>query len=292
MHPDHKKTLAKWAPRHFHCNYTARCINNLAALYNAERYLELNACTEETFAAVDMPHKTLVASHFLFPTEYYAKTGCRFVLSGPDNFFATALKNDDPLAFDIIFIKNQRSATKALRYFESSMQHAHSNTIWLMDNTLPISPYTDPLSRVCAHTWLADVFKAVLLIHDAHPEISYCTIADSGSPQTIFWQAANAIRKPAFSSPEEITALDHHSLPKIAPLLMPIPEAFLPRLIGLALDPAAYAPEYAWQHLVQNPAATFRYATLERQHAANSIPVRKLVLRAIKRKLTALLLGN
>lgn len=291
------RSIGKRQPEETQCRHgqdrAAHRINILAGLYGAEHYLELNAYSDETFASVTMPRKTLVAPHFLFPTQSYAGTGCDFILSGPDNFFASTLKNNGQHpTFDIIFIKNQRSFANALRLFKSSLNHAHADSIWLLDNTLPASPYTSLLGQICAHAWLADTFKAVLAIHDSHPEISYCTVADCGPPQTILWRAANADRTPFFSSPEEIENLDHRALPDIAALLMPISEMLLSHMIGLALTPAAYLPGYTWQHLIQTPPTISRRIALEHQRGAAKKPSADswpAILRSMKNKLAALL---
>lgn len=249
-------------------------VHILAKTFNAERYLEIGVATGKTFFAVDMPYKVAVDPDFLFDPEERKQPGTAFFPQPSDDFFADlrARPADAPalvpgmpgdgVVFDIIFIDGLHTFEQSFRDFENSLAFAHENTIWIIDDTVPIDPYTaipdQGRSRALRHAaglkgrpWHGDVFKTVFAIHDAYPEFSYCTLT-GGNPQTVLWRTERSDRKPVFSSFEEISRLGYFDMLDHAGLMMPVADSMLLSLLGQRLAPHLYENGDAWKKLCKS----------------------------------------
>jgi hypothetical protein len=246
----------------------------LSTLGAAERYLEIGVQLGNTFFNVPLPIKVAVDPNFLFdPAERQGDGAYYFSL--PSNDFFSMLQSQNhgierALPFDIIFIDGLHTLEQSLMDFANSLNYAHDNTLWLIDDTVPCDAYsalpdmdTALVKRYRAGlqdgSWHGDVFKTVFAIHDLCPEISYCTLV-SGNPQTILWRSKGNKRKPAFSSLQEISSLNYYDMFGKAGLMMPVADERLRSLIGLGLDPARDADPLSWQMLITCPDLFFKIA--------------------------------
>ncbi len=122
--------------------------------------------------------------------------------------------------------------------------------VWVIDKTMPLVG--------------ADVggpFKALMAIHDFHPEISYATIVAHESATTVLWRSPPmGGRVKAFSSLEEIESLDVYSSLKYTKLLVPVSEGAIFLLIGHSVNPDMEIPAGSknWEGLFSEPEANIQ----------------------------------
>jgi hypothetical protein len=247
----------------------------LSTLGAAERYLEIGVQSGRTFFNVPLPVKVAVDPNFLFDPADRRGDGAYYFSLPSDDFFSMLQSQnhgiESALPFDIIFIDGLHTFEQSLRDFDNSLNYAHDNTLWLIDDTVPCDAYSAlpdmdtalrkryMAARLKDGSWHGDVFKTVFAIHDLYPEISYCTLV-SGNPQTILWRSNGNKRKPAFKSLWEIGRLNYYDMFGKAGLMMPVAEDRLRSLIGLGLDPAKDADPLSWQMLITHPDSFFKIA--------------------------------
>lgn len=255
-------------------------INYLVQKYQAQTYLELNVHQKKTFSLVAAPVKVM-ACPLAQQAEGKAQAENATVLPlAPDAFFQqlatpgsavrAALEKQVPsLLFDIIFINGEHSFAVSLRDFTNSLAYAHENTVFVLNATVPNSPYSalPDKKRALAYSraaglagaaWHGDVFKTVFAIHDLFPQYSYCTLAEE-STQTFIWRADDTRKRaPLFGSLERIAALDYFGMLEHAAALMPVAPDLLPKLIGKSLVPYEYARPGTWKKLFYSPPAAMK----------------------------------
>ena len=259
----------------------------LADVNGGHRYLEIGVRAGDTFFHVNMPFKIAVDPCFLFNPEEYPANGVYYLPVTSDVFFQKLRDEDGDCAplfaackgkpvFDIIFIDGLHTHEQSLRDFENSLEFAHDDTLWLLDDTVPCDAYSAiPNFRVSLYKrkragltgtpWHGDVFKTVFAIHDKYPEFSYCTLL-SGNPQTVVWKAAVSERKKFFSAPSAPANATYETLLHNAALLMPVDDGMLPCYIGTTLTPLDDAPAEAVARLS-------RALPSDCEHASTSLTV-------------------
>jgi len=236
-------------------------LNSLASLRDARRYLEIGVRDGATFFAITLPFKAAVDPVFDFNPKDNAAPGVSFHAL-PSNIFFHKLKNGDlnvetlqfpggveekPL-FDVIFIDGLHTFEQSYKDFTNSLEFAHDNTLWLLDDTVPCDEYSAiPIEELSFHMrekaglpgkpWHGDVYKTVMAIHDFHPDYSYCTMM-GGNPQTVVWKAKPKTRKPVFGTIDAIKRLSYYDLIKFNVLLMPTKDEQLTEMVGKSLVPA------------------------------------------------------
>lgn len=176
--------------------HSARRINNLARHVKANSYLEIGVQHGYTFLAVDIESKVAVDPQFLFDFSIYQSDLVEFNQITSDEFF---LHHARERTFDVMFIDGLHTFEQAFRDFCNSICHSHSNSIWIIDDTIPsdvFSTLRDPIEAIAfrqaagvhSEAWHGDVFKLVFAIHDFFPEFSYVTVNTDGNPQTVIWR--------------------------------------------------------------------------------------------------------
>jgi hypothetical protein len=188
-------------------------LNAIAKINSASKYLEVGVNKGITFNQVNVPFKVAVDPTFRFNTQEYANSNTIFHEVTSDAFFTdTALKYE---SFDLIYLDGLHTFEQTFRDFCASLRYSHSNTIWLIDDTNPISFFSaDPdstrarkLRRLVgdeSKSWMGDVFKTIFAIHDFFPQFNYATFTEHG--QTVLWIETRQDFSPVFNSLEKISS--------------------------------------------------------------------------------------
>ncbi|MDL2268237.1 class I SAM-dependent methyltransferase [Desulfovibrio sp. OttesenSCG-928-G15] len=246
-------------------------INALAAKYGAKKYLEIGVSKGDTFLCVDIPHKVAVDPNFRFDVTAHSRPGTFYYSITSDEFFSMykeseaascASKEHGGTEFDIIFIDGLHTFEQAYRDFVESLKFSHAKTVWILDDTVPCDPYSAVNDQNLSYAyrkkaglggapWHGDVFKALLAIHDRHPEFCYCTIMDRGNPQTVLWRSQTGEkREPLFASLEEIDSLDYFGMLRHAHVFEPVGEKEAQQRIGTQVPVGRDASPDAWKNLM------------------------------------------
>jgi len=190
-------------------------INSLARLNDAQRYLEIGVSTGQNFLKVDVPFKVGVDPHFHFNYIDYQQDNTQLHQMTSDLYWATVCSNEK---FDIIYLDGLHTFNQTFRDFCSSLAHAHDNTIWLIDDTLPIgffaaspnlrfSHYSRNLLGIKETFWMGDVFKVIFAIHDLFPSFSYATLTGHG--RTVVWKQKRTNFNPMWNSLKKICNMNY-----------------------------------------------------------------------------------
>lgn len=236
--------------------WSARRLNRIARAVGAQRYLEIGVAGGETFRAVEVPERTGVDPAFRFDIDAVADARTHLVPVRSDVFFAGL-----PIeaTFDLAFVDGLHTSTQTWRDLNNVLQHAHPRTVILIDDTLPVDPWSAIPDQVRSMRlraaaarpgipWHGDVFRAVFAIHDLHPGLDYRTITGSGNPQTLVWRSTAGGRPPRFEDVEAITRLDWFDLQDHLEVMRCAPEdeaieACLAGLPGASTGAAAQRPD-------------------------------------------------
>jgi hypothetical protein len=247
-------------------------IDLLASINSAKSYIEIGVATGATFFPVKIPLKVAVDPCFQFNFAGYAAANragenAQFFQMPSDKFFSMLKAGghglEKWLPFDVIFIDGLHTFEQSLRDFENSLNYAHDNTLWLIDDTVPCDAYSALPNCEMANfkrkraglqvgPWHGDVYKTIFAIHDKYPEISYCTLV-SGNPQTILWRSKGNSRPPVFGSMREIDKIDYFGMLQHGKLLMPVEDGRLADLIGKPVNPMRDAHPSSWWLLITHP---------------------------------------
>lgn len=213
---------------------SSRRLKRIAAHIGARSYLEIGVARGATFNNVGLPRQVGVDPHFLFSTEAFHRAGVDFLAITSDEFF---ISRRPPETFDLIFLDGFHTFEQTFRDFCNSLTSAHDRTVWLIDDVLPIDPYSALRNHedavafrkragITAHpgAWHGDVYKMVFMIHDFFPTLSYVTIATGGNPQTIVWKAPRAEFKPVLGKVESIDRLDYFDVQRRQSILNLLPD--------------------------------------------------------------------
>lgn len=246
----------------------------IARTTRPKTYLEIGVRDGSTFLNFGIPYKVGVDPEYTFDWKATENDRTFLFPLESDNFFSLLAGSgqDDrknrmleawPYEkpnFDLIFIDGMHTFEQSLKDFENSLAFANENTVWILDDTVPSSPYSAlkncdwsmKLRKRAGFTsqeWHGDVYKTVLAIHDLHPEFSYCTLMGL-NPQTVIWRAKNRPGKPAFSSIKEINSLSYFDMLANAHLFVPVPDTEFPLLFGKTVNPENYKTENIWERLI------------------------------------------
>jgi hypothetical protein len=247
-------------------------IDLLASINSAKSYIEIGVNTGATFFPVKIPFKVAVDPQFRFGFDAYAAANregenSQFFETTSDIFFAMLRSKahglEKMLPFDIIFIDGLHTFEQSFRDFENSLEYAHENTLWLIDDTVPCDAYSAlpdinmasfkrKRAGLVVGPWHGDVYKTIFAIHDKYPEISYCTLV-SGNPQTILWRSKGNQRSPVFGSIKEIDKMNYFDMLSRGQLLMPVEDRNLVGLIGKGISPVKDAHPMSWKALITHP---------------------------------------
>lgn len=240
-------------------NISAARINVLARRYGFTRYLEIGVNRGETFLGVSMPHKTAVDPVFAFNVAPHRGPTTQFFPLPSDDFFAElprlitrtpyASASRERFCFDIVFIDGLHTFAQAYRDFLHSLPYTHAKTIWIFDDTVPCDPWSAipdqqtsyryrKMAGLDGTPWHGDVYKAIIALHDFHPEFSYATQVTYGNPQTIVWRTEKpAERRPVFGDPAKIAALSYFDMLDCHRLLLPLDHVAALDRVGTVCNP-------------------------------------------------------
>ena len=191
-------------------------LNQLATINKSSNYLEIGVSKGITFNAVNIKNKVAVDPKFKFKTQKYATENIVFLEITSDEFFKNHAKGFE--SFDLIYLDGLHTFEQTFRDFCASVSLAHSQTIWLIDDTCPGS-YAQAQSSLQNCTklrqfspekngnWMGDVFKIVAAIHDFFPQFSFATFPHHG--QTVVWNQWRSDFEPLWNSLETISRLEY-----------------------------------------------------------------------------------
>ena len=200
-------------------SWSVRRINAIAAMNNAECYLEIGVNKGETFLNVPIAGKDGVDPQFQFDVRSHSSANVRMFSQFSDDFWTSG----NPRTYDIIFIDGLHTFEQTFRDFVSSLMYSHSRTVWLLDDTIPsdvfsaIPDYRRSMqerqrANLPGVPWHGDVFKIVPALHDFFPVLNYATITGSGNPQTVLWHGPRAKFQPRFNNLETISRLTYFDI--------------------------------------------------------------------------------
>ena len=169
-------------------------LNALAQINSASTYLEIGVFQGETLKKVNVPLKIAVDPKFMFDYQSITNPSSRFYQLTSDIFFDQ--KAGEYESFDLIYLDGLHSFEQTYRDFLNSIKFSNEKTIWLIDDTCPVSWLSSlrnhklvkiiyGLLNAKNRTWMGDVFKTIFAIHDQHLEMNYATFTGHG--QTAIW---------------------------------------------------------------------------------------------------------
>ena len=191
-------------------------LNSLAKINSTKKYLEVGVETGRTFLEINAPFKVGVDPNFLFNFKNYADENTLFYPINSDEFWS----NSCPInhKFDLIYLDGLHTFDQTFRDFCASQNHAHDNTIWLLDDTYPTDFFASQpdykfvyLGRKFLRSketfWMGDVFKVVFAIHDFFPQFRYATFPQHG--QTVVWKERRSNFHPTWKSLNKISRMGY-----------------------------------------------------------------------------------
>lgn len=197
---------------------SARRINALAEINNAQSYLEIGVATGNTFLNVTVARKHAVDPRFRLDTEAAKSEHVCFFEMPSNEFF---LHHAEPeTRYDIIFLDGLHTFEQTLRDFCATMRHCHDNTIWVIDDVFPSDMFSalrnegDTRKYRQLHgqesvDWHGDVFKVMFAIHDFFVNFTYKTINTDGNPQSVLVRRSRDSFKPFCDDLERISRMDY-----------------------------------------------------------------------------------
>ena len=177
-------------------NWSARRINTLyQAMDFAQAYLEVGLFTGMTFQDVQLPTRVGVDPAPKFSLADLPKGVSVHAVTSDEYFAANPDAN-----FDLVFLDGLHTFRQTYTDLINALRTCPDGPI-LIDDTVP----SDEVSAIpdqeesrrersrrgwSGFPWHGDVFKVILCVHDAHPELSVRTIDDgSGNPQSVVWRS-------------------------------------------------------------------------------------------------------
>jgi len=224
--PDAPPVTATWQ------SHSVRRINQIAKHVGARSYLEIGVFRGKTFNALDFECKVAVDPSFQFDIADYQREGVEFYQMLSDQYFT---RHGLSRTFDIIFLDGLHTFQQTFRDFCNSLACAHDQTVWLIDDVLPVDVYSAwPNQKEAlgfrkraggdSWAWHGDVYKVVFAIHDFFPMYSYVTLGGRGNPQAIVWKAPRVDFTPIFDSTNAIERVSYFDLLKREEILKVKPD--------------------------------------------------------------------
>lgn len=192
-------------------------LNRLASINSARKYLEIGVARGGTFLKVNVASKTAVDPSFKFKIQDHEEDGLSFFETTSDYYFSNLAQPGDK--FDLIYLDGLHTFEQTFRDFCASIAHSHAKTIWLIDDTVPISLASSiadqkkfrEIKRALNDNrpaWMGDVYKVVFAIHDFFPQYQYATFS-SGHGQTALWHSTRKGFSAHWNSLEIISRLGY-----------------------------------------------------------------------------------
>lgn len=182
-------------------HWSTRRLNYLWSRMRAcSTYLEIGVQRGHTFQDIGVAFKWGVDPAPLFNTEHLP-AGVRFTRLESDAFFADL---DPRVTFDLAFLDGLHTWSQTYRDLLNTLRHSHPSTLILIDDVVPSDQFsalpdeaealkTRADAGLSGLEWHGDVYKVLLAVGQAHPELDFRVIDDaSGNSQAILWQRADA----------------------------------------------------------------------------------------------------
>jgi hypothetical protein len=192
---------------------SSRRIKEIASIYPVTKYLEIGVQGGHTFLDLDFQYQVAVDPVFRFDYTKYVSNRMVFFEEESDKYFSRKIK----CKFDLIFLDGLHAFDQIFRDFCASIQYAHDQTIWLIDDTLPSSMLAASrnslfcrVARKCLRqpAWMGDVFKVVYAIHDYFPQYAFATFENPG--QTVIWKSTRENFSPFLRSMSSLAGMSYH----------------------------------------------------------------------------------
>lgn len=175
---------------------SSRRINRLLAALPVEAsYLEIGVATGRTLESVCARTRQGVDPAPGFDTAKLPRS-LKFFTGTSDDFFASLPPDEN---YDLVFLDGLHTFDQTYRDLRNSLRHLRDGGVILIDDTVPTDEVSAiPDQNVSYHVrrqlqlagmpWQGDVWKVVVAIEQAHPELDYRTIVDSPHGQTLVWK--------------------------------------------------------------------------------------------------------
>ena len=197
---------------------TSQRIKTISDFYKINRYLEVGVEKGVTFNSLEFEYKTGVDPVFKFNTSDIQSDSIKLYEMTSDDYFTKVHDNEK---FDLIFLDGLHTFDQTLRDLNNALLCSHDSTIIIIDDVYPSDVFSslrknavkerkayDPNSTSMA--WHGDVYKAILIVHDYYPKLSFVTIDRGfGNPQSIIYKSRREGFKPFFNSIEAIERLSY-----------------------------------------------------------------------------------
>ncbi len=193
-----------------------RRLNTLIEVTSARSYLEVGVGAGRTLLHVNAPLRVGVDPRLQLPVAAPAGGDLRLYGVTSDQFWSQHCPAEEE--FDVIYLDGHHTFAQTFRDFCASLAHAHRKTLWLLDDTCPLSFLAaQPNLRLTRWgrrvtgseetAWMGDVYKVVLAIHDLFPQFRYATFPAHG--QTLVWREGRRAFAPRWSSLGAIARLGY-----------------------------------------------------------------------------------
>lgn len=215
-----------------------RRINKILSNFDAPHYLEIGVFKGKTFFEVNAARKVAVDPKFEFSIPQ-DRNESRFHEVYSDIFFESL---HNKTRFDVIFLDGLHTFEQTFRDFCNFINHIHSKSVIILDDTVPNDPYSAHRDQVQAvkareesgnrsRSWHGDTFKVVLALHDYFPWLSYATVMDDGNPETVVWIEPRK-SSPAFNRVEQIGHADFFTFRENFSLFNPVSNEELENILS------------------------------------------------------------
>lgn len=171
-------------------------INEILQQQNLGRsYLEVGVEYGFCFEAVRAHRKTAVDPKFRFQ-KWPPYRGVSLQEAPSDAFFQSLSPSE---RFDLVFLDGLHTAEQTWKDFRNVAKHLDSNSVVIIDDTVPNDEYSAELSSEQAYAkrtlagvkndyqWHGDVYRVVLKIREEFPAIQVVTVIDVPNPFTVCW---------------------------------------------------------------------------------------------------------
>lgn len=224
-------------------NWSTRRLNAIhAALPHMSRYLEIGLDCGMTIEDVTFPYRTGVDPNPKFDI-HDVPAGVDIHPVPSDDFFGQLPRRT---RYDVIFIDGLHTYQQTYRDIVHALRVCPHGVL-LVDDVIP----SDWISAIPDHeislterrrqgltdlSWHGDVFKAMMILDDHHPELEWITVTDRGNPQAFVWKAARRrtrhVSRRTLASYRDSTYDDVFTLPHPAFLRAALEDDALNRVIA------------------------------------------------------------
>ncbi len=191
-------------------------LNALLQINAGTRYLEIGVSKGETFHKVAADFKVAVDPRFLFDFQSRQAGNTRYFQCSSDEYFSRHSRECGK--FDLIYLDGLHTFEQTFRDLLCSISLIHDRSLILIDDTMPTNFIAgeSELSRhlelrtitgIPDQSWMGDVYKIVIAVHDFMPLWSYVTFPGHG--QTILFQRPRENFVPVLNSLFEISRISY-----------------------------------------------------------------------------------